>query len=421
MAITLLTDIPEYNPVYNKMEVCVDSTQKGQPSFKYIFDIVTTSFGTFRTLAPKRPDGSTNYGVQDVSQILEEFVQETISAAIQNTAYVQGSDPMIIEFHIEYGEQYDVAGTITDFPNDVTGTTKYAWSGALPHHEWIDEINEVTPFNDYLANTTNGTNAQFLTRLKTFKTSINDLGWNTLMTDVQSDIDFLRVRTFDTAGVFIAEFDINNTENMGIVPSRVLSVASHPATLNLIDNADFAVGAQPVITSSVGSYTIQAFEVTPTAVSELLTFEIEEACRYTPVRLHWINELGGLDSFNFMLRNQDSQQTQKKTYTRNKTNLTGSGIVYQHDENGTVPYYAQTRDKIKLRSDYLTTEEHRYLKELISATSVWQEFTTKDGSNDFRQVLVTNNKWTDQTNEFEKLVRLDLDIDIANLNIRQRR
>ena len=80
MAITLLTDIPEYTPVYNKMEVAVSSTNIGQPQFKYIFDIVTESNGTFRTLAPKHILSGSN-GMQDVSQILEGFVKETISSS----------------------------------------------------------------------------------------------------------------------------------------------------------------------------------------------------------------------------------------------------------------------------------------------------------------------------------------------------
>jgi len=421
VAITIDTDLPEYNPIYNIMEVAVSSTNTAQPSFQYIFDIVTEFGGTFTVKVTPEPITGLSLGYQDVSQIIEEFVKERIAEFNSVGNFVQGLDEMIMMFHIEYGEEYEVAGVLTEFKNLTTGTDKYAWCASFPKHEWIDERINPNAFITWRSNIVNGTSAEFLTRLKTKKTSIGDLGWTYLMTDTVADIDKSVVNTYDSSGALIATFEIANLQAMGATVSRVSSLASSPQSLNNISAPHFLVGAQPVITSSVASYDIQVQDSAGNPATEIITFEIEEPCKDQSVRLHWINELGGFDSFNFDFRNQESQENEKKKYTRNKTNISGLGITYKHEDNGTVAYYVQNRDKILARSSFLTTEEHRYLKELISSPLVYLEFEAKGDVKNFKQVYINNSVWTDQTNEYEKLVRLDLNIDIGLINIRQRR
>lgn len=421
MAITIETDIPEYSPIYNKVQVAVSSTNTAQPSFKYIFDIVTEFGGTFRTKVPPEPISGANLGLQDVSLIIEQLVDEAIMSYQTNGNFIQGLEEMVMKFNIEYGEEYEVAGTLTEFPNLTTGTDKYAWCGSLGWHEWIDEISNPNPFNTWLCNIVNGTSAEFLTRLKTRKTSINDLGWTYLLTDTPNDIDKSVVQTFDSAGALISTFEIANLQLMTPTVARLLALSTAPQSLNNISAPHFLVGAQPVITSSVASYTVQVQDTAGNPASEVLTFEIEEECKNVPVRLHWINELGGFDSFNFTFRNKESQESNKKKYTREKTPVNALGFSYRHEDGGTVAYYVETRDKIQVRSRYLTTEEHRYLKELFSSTIVYLEFTDKNGDQNFKQVYVNNDRWSDDTNEYEKLIRVDFNIDIAHINQRQRR
>jgi len=357
MAITILTDLPEYSPIYNKMQVYVESSNVAQPGFKYIFEIVTELNGTFRTEV--NPEPTFQNGIQDVSQLIEDIVKERIAEYNSTANFVQGLDTMIMKFHIEYGEQYEVAGVVTDFLNLTTGTDKYAWSGSFGHHAWIDEVANPNPFNTWFCNITNGASAEFLTTLKTRKTSISDLGWTYLLTDTTADIDKSIVNTYDSAGALISTFEIANLQSMTPTTSRLLSLATNPQSLNNISAPHFLVGAQPVITSSVASYDVQVFDTANNPASEIMNFTIEEPCRHEPIRLHWINELGGFDNFNFTLRNQDRQESNKKKYTKNDTPRNAGALVYKHEDNGTVAYYVETRDKITVRSDYLTTEEHR--------------------------------------------------------------
>ena len=67
MGLVIKTDLPEYSPVYNQMEVCIWETTTiiNFPSFKYIFDIVTENHGTVTLKATPEPMTGEFFGVQD--------------------------------------------------------------------------------------------------------------------------------------------------------------------------------------------------------------------------------------------------------------------------------------------------------------------------------------------------------------------
>ena len=414
--ITIKQDVGTYSPVYNKLEVSCESTNKNATDFKYIFEIVTTLHGTFTYYVT--PEPTLSHGSLEFSRVLQGFIIEKINAYGSTAPFTQGLDEMIIEYHIEYGEQFLDGGVITDYKDLTTGTTKYTWDASFIEHEWITQRNESFPFYTWVMNTAGGSNNEFLTNYKTPKVGITDLGWTYLMTDTVSDVDYLEVKTYDSAGALIQTVTANDGSST-LVPGRIKAVATSPQSLNNI--AVLASGAQPVITSSVDYYTVQIFEGTPTAISELLTFTIEDCTRYEKYRLHFLNELGGFDSFNFTLRNQKSSRAKRKSYTRAETVITSTGIDYSHENIGSLDYYVRSGDKIKLRSDYLTDAENTWLKELIESPNVLWETTDTLGVTVFYPVKVMSNNWTGKKQSIDKLFNLEIDVELALENTRQRR
>jgi len=416
MAITIKQDVTTYMPVYNKLEVMADSTNTGQTDFKYIFEIVTALYGTFTYYVT--PEPTLDYGIQEFSRVLQGFITEQINPYDSTAPFTQGLSPMILEYHIEYGEQYDVAGTITDFKDLTTGNTKYCWDASFKEHDWITQRNTLFSFSTWICNTAGGSNNEFLTAYKTPKVKLTDLGWTYLMTDTVADIDYVEYKTYDSTGALIQTATANNGSS-SLTPGKVKSVASSPQSINNI--AALASGAQPVITSSVATYTVQVFEATPTAVTELLTFTLQDDCRYTTYRLHFLNRLGGFDSYNFTARSQKSSTTKRKSYTRAKTVVASGGITYSHENIGSLDYYVRTNEKIKLRSEYLTDEELVWLEELVESPNVLWETTDSEGTTLFYPVKIMTNKWTQKLTEIDKVFQLEIDVELALQNTRQRR
>lgn len=421
MAITdLKTDVPEYSPVYNIMELCVESDNIALPEFKYIFDVVTETLGSERFKVVPEPVTGLQLGIKDIGQILEGFIDERIAQFNSTGTFVFGLDRPIIKFHIEYGEEYEVGGVLTQFPDLLTGTDKFAWDASFPKHDWIDEHNDANPFNTWLMNQANGTNGEFLTSYKTPKVRLLDLGWHWLINDVPGDVDYLEVKTFDSAGVLIQTVQSVNPVTTVPTAARLLSVTTGPQSLNNIGPA-LQLGSQPIIDSTVATYTIQIFESTPTAISELLTFTIDEGCRYEIFRLHFLNIYGGFDSFNFTSRSLKTSISSKKSYTRSKTDITADGVQFKHEDNGTVDYFIKKRNKIRLQSDYLTNEENTWLEQLINSPHILLQFLDKSGVPNFKQVKMVTNNWRDQDISIDKLFRLTIEIDIAQEDFSQRR
>ena len=421
MAITINTDFQDYSPTYNRVEAdIISSSVAGKVNFQYVVDVVTTIHGTQRFLIPPRPNN--NHGIIKVGRYLAGFIIEQIAPYDSTGSFTQGLTEMIIEYHCEYYEGWDVAGAFIVDPNAlgaVVGKTAYVWDAAFPEHRWITRMNNITPFTPWVMNTTNGATTQFLTNYKTPKVDLTDLGWSYLLTDTVTDIDYVEVKTYDSAGALIQTAQSANVSN-GLTIGKIKSVATSPQSLNNIAPALLA-GSQQIITSSVATYTVQIFESTPTAVSELLTFTIGECTRYEKYRLHFLNELGGFDSFNFLARSQQKSTVKRTSYTKAQDVITAGGLTYSHEDLGSMDYYVRSTDKIKLRSEFLTGEENTWLKELIESPNVLWETTDTDGNVVFFSVKVTSNNWTRKEILLDKTFILELDIEVSMQNTRQRR
>lgn len=424
--ITLKTVPPDYAPIYNIVEICAfeqDPTRLALPNYKYIIEVTVTNHTSQKFYVS--PEPKQKFGIQDISGFIDQFLREEIAEptdAQYVNAFYQGEPEFLLQYEVEVTSGWNLDGVFTENPDGVAVVTtglKYAWSASFEEHDWIEQMNETTPFNTWLCNTANGTDASFLTNYPNKDVQLLDVGWTYLLTDTPADIDRMEVITYDSTGAVISTFEITNPVPHAVVYEDLLRVATAPASLNSIIPAQFISGAQPVITSAVAYYTIQVQNNLSASSSELITMTMQKECRYDTYRIHFLNKLGGFDAYNFTLRSQPTRETKRKSYTKSDNNLDVNGIRYDHKDNGAVDYYVSSRDKIKLRSDYLTQEENEWLKELIDSPTAYLEFTKIKGGKDFKSIRITTSKWSQKITSIDKLFRLDIDIDLGLENKRQ--
>ena len=427
MAITqqFNTEPEEFMPVYNRIEVELEETDAGDlanTNYHYWIEVETETLGTETFTVPPDPNG---YGYFDAGQILEGFIEEKIAQFNSTGGYVFALERPIIRYRINVYQSWDVSGELTQDP-DTEGAIQtswaYAWSGSFSHHDWTDQINLASPFNTWLANTTNGTDAEFLTNYKTPKVSINDLGWLWVITDTPTDLDQIAIRTYEEDGTPIASFVVDTGVSQAVTASRFLSVAAAPQSLNNIAGGLFNSGSQPVITSSVSYYEIYLRNTVNTACTETITFTIEEPCdNYTSYRLHFLNELGGFDAYTFEGRNRRKRNITRNSYLRTEPNVGASGLTWKHEDNGKQDYYVKAGEQISLKSDYLDDNEWEWLRELVESPQVYLEFDDGNSVRNFKPVRILSTNWQDNVLHLDKLFRLEIDIELANEDFRQRR
>jgi hypothetical protein len=419
MALTLKTEPANYMPGYNPIEYSFTSTNTTNANFKYTFKLYIE--GSLVDTWRVAPHANNKEGRIDVSRAIARHIKEAQAQYESTSMFSIAQTQPIVKYRVDAIEYYGTTPTEVEETN-VTGNDRYAWSASFEHHDWYNQINETSPFNTWLMNTTNGTSARFLTNYRsTNYVSINDYGWLTLLTSAPADVNYAQIISYDSSGSIIKTCQVNSVLSGSTTNLRMQTVMSAPATLNAYSGS-FASGSAPIIPSNTAYYTIQIFESAIQPMSEVYRFDIKEPCKFEQYRIHFLNELGGIDAFNFQKRNQLSSTTTRKSYKRSKDFFNGSGnIVYNHEDNGTQDYYVKNRDKVKLRTDWLTEGEIDWLKELINSPLCFLEFTDLQGNQNFKPIRVVSNNWVDKDIEIDKLFKLEIDIEFSHENFRQRR
>lgn len=422
--IVILTDIVSFSPVYNRQEIYVNETDaptKALTDFQYIFDVYieNVSSPTFKRFQVP-PDPVYGYGIVDIGPYCESACNSTLAQYNSVVPFSLGANAdgtqSIIKVTVKYGYSYSLAGVYTVVANTVTGSDAYLFQGCLTEFELMG----FTP-NDYLCNTLNGANAQFLTDMKTNKVSIGNLGWHHMLTGTPTHIDHLVVKTYDNTGALIQTATIANSVAQNLTSSRMYKVATGPESLNNITGA-FVTGSQPIITSSVDNYTIQLTDSLGNVASEILYFEIEEPCRYTQRRVTFENRFGSFDNYNFNLRSQNEEEVRRTSYKKNKYPVDSSGQNRLYQDASQVVNYVETQEFLTVRSEYLTTAENDWLRQLISCPEIYLEITDHTGvQNYIAYEMVTNNNWVEKETEIDKLWILELKLKLSFSNSRQRR
>ena len=423
MALVIKTDTREYSPTYNRMDVAVFQNDAGirtKPDYKYRMTIYINDNKAALTrviLTKQSPDPIHGLGVQDVSAIVSNYINEVLVPYDSNSGFALTEDG-IVKYWIQYGEEYRLTASdpIVVYDGLLTGADKYAWGASLEHHRFIDFYNN-TEYTNYIMDSNYV--GQFLTNYKTPSVQITDLGWHWILTDDAVNLDYVQIKTYDIDGVLIDTFEVSNLTSTGLDQSRLLTLATAPQSLNNITSG-FLVGAQPVITPSVATYTIQCFRNLTTVVGEMLTFTIEEPCFYEVFRIHFENEYGAFDSYNFRLNSKRSADGERKTFITNKDVLSVNGLSYEHATENKLNYYTKFTNKISLKSDFITYEVNEWLKELAFAQKAYIEFTDNSGVANFKPCLIKNTKWTEQKDEVDKLFTFELEVELSD-NFKQRR
>ena len=124
MAITILLEPQEFQPVYNEVITVLSSTNSGQPNFQYVIDVNVDGVNTSRIKVTPNPDG---YGVVDLHKHLESFVNSDIDYSETETFQLLPNS--FIKYDIDLLEEYRVELSYSSVASD-GGNTRYTFPTA---------------------------------------------------------------------------------------------------------------------------------------------------------------------------------------------------------------------------------------------------------------------------------------------------
>ena len=144
-------------------------------------------------------------------------------------------------------------------------------------------------------------------------------------------------------------------------------------------------------------------------------FKIKNVCnpRWTPVTLHFLNRLGGYDSFGFRMVNRQSGAVTKKSFDQMPWKYNSGSMTrydgYKRMNAGNNTFVVNETVSFKLTSDYINQTDYLWMKDLITSPEVYFE---KDGY--YYPIEIKSNSWNEKLRVADKMFNFELDIEFGN-------
>lgn len=400
MSITLIQKPKnQINPVYQPCCWVFDSTNNAQTNFLYLVDVYWDSTLQKSFKLPARPDNG--YCVFDISRIMQSVVTEDITTA---SGFIENENSFKC-YTLKVGEEY---GTVASGFSNLWLSSDVgdycAFNGDLSREVYLDW--DCTEYQ------LSGTSSKFLTNApRPQSLHLNQLAWLYFIQDA-TDVNKMQIKTYDSSGSLIATNNVTITSASGDIHYS-FGVGSYQ-----LNNS----GLGTIITSSVSYYTCQVLRDS-TALSEVFRFNVDEgACRYDTKRIHFLNKLGGYDSFNFTLVSKNNYDVQRAEFTRNKfgfeTRATGNYNFYNSSttdfydytlaSRGKKVFWQQVGETLKVTSDWISEAEATWLLELVSSRDIYLEY-----NNELVAVNIKTSTYETKKKENEKLFNIELEFEYS--------
>lgn len=404
MAISFYQEPDSPTPAYNDMHFLIDSTNKAQANFKYIFDVWYDGIFQHRFKIPPRPDG---YGVLNVARVIESLVTydiegDTDFGILENSNSYKN---IVLKFGEEYGS------TLVEYPNLSASDVITAFNAALEFLEYPD-------YSPATYSLSGGTKKFQTNSPASVDIHTGENAWLHFHSTSGANVNRAIIKTYDTSGSLLNTFKVANNFSSA---SGFFRIGTGPIQLNQIPAPDLISGSQPIIDGTVKSYTINIAKSDDTPTSETKTYSIVDAnCKYDNYRLHWLNKIGGFDSFNFDLVSRKRTSIQRKSYKKVPGSvrmvLGSPEYFYTKDERGDIVYDLTYKRSVSITSNWVTDEVAAWLEELFTSPNVYYE----NSDNELIPIVINNADYEEKKKDNIKLLNYEIDFSFAHSNERQR-
>jgi len=374
MAINIISNPNSVVSAFNQMAFNVSSTQAGQSNFNFIADVYVSGItnAVSRIAIPKQP--SVNTCLIDTSPILKNYVKNDFSNVNGASIYCEPNLNSRVKYYVQFGELYDVSGVPTIYDN----LRRFPTSGSNT------AVNSIFGFEQFNTNVWNG----------------YDVSGFGFLTNIPERITIeqgqeLRLSFYDPSNLVKYIYVDGDSINL-ITPNKVSGEFLY--NVNIKNCLDY-IGS-----NTIGTHTITLANSFVAAV-KTITIEIVAKCsKFDTIRLHWLNNLGGWDSYNFTKQSIKAMDIERKQFKKMQS------IGYSKSDRLKTNYNTTIIDKLQINSDWISDEMADWFQGLLTSPIVYLE----RGNDNFVSVNITNSSYLIQ--EYlngRKIHNLQLDIEYS--------
>jgi len=423
MAIVTYDQPQEYQLAYND-NVYVFRAGISTPTKRFKVSVLPngslTPIATVRVYPTPSEFGGDHRAFVDVSRILQSKLGHDIAIP---TANHLGYAPNV-NSHFEYALLIQEEDVNSDGAYEVQGlghfyALKSVWNGVQDNIDWLD----FTP-SDYLMDTGVGahkwlTDGPTSTEFRDINTGQSAFLYFIGTEDNAPNGYYLTTYSgYNATGSQLSNILVSNPYAAAMTAGytkRFLRVPVGTYDIPLTNPSQYSSGSPATVLNNVKSYSIKLWD-TSFPISERVTFNIDRNCsKYTPVRLHWMNRLGGFDAFNFDLKSEENTRVKRKQYDQQEHTFTGNAWEYTKASRGRTQYDTRLTKKIKVNTNYLTETESDWMESLFTSPEIYKEI-----NNELVAVNIDGGSIKRKTSLNDKLMQYTFDLEYSLKNMRQR-
>lgn len=395
MAITIIEQPYEGSPAHNPIIYKVSTSNYAQPNIRVVADVYVDSVQVAR-LKPFIDYNSLNESTIDISDIVSSYVgadaAECVNASGGDTILYNSKAAVQIKFGEEYGS------TPTVYANLADSTERNIYNIALPYNTYVDWQTSMPAFGisggRYAITNFNGTR-YVIDGQRAVMCALKEY----LVPGSPVALPYVVVKQYDKDG-------------------NLLDTDEVQLTNQIADDAYYcSVNVMELFTKqwNTAYFTFYFSAVTISTMNynngNLYTYYYEEAnCRHDVYRVHWLNRLGGWDSFNFKAQSKVSYNVERKTYNNDEPRVPYSNHDFRK-KHTRIKY----DESVVLNSDWITETESKWLEEIITSPIVLIE-----NNGVLYSAMLTNNSYDRRKSSFgDKLINMQLNIDYSQSNFTQ--
>lgn len=377
MSITILTSAQQPIPAANKGIYTVSGSNRTQPNYRYVADIERVGGGRLARLKCDKMPVTSN-GFFNVTEVAKTLIVPAKPNPIAGWMDAAISERFVIKFREEFGTTPAVSSGSTDtnaivwkayFPQQAipvtSGYTASAGaSSVLALTNRPQNIVLKSGQSDWLAmqkNVTSGTlKAEIIYPTRVFQVTsasgflsglfnfgaVQQLTGSQTSDGIAGAVGFPKTRT-----QAYAYYNARATADGAVAETNPCAKALYD---QLVPENPFGVGYQVSLFADIagGDIFTQTYSVT-----------IDDCERYPSQVVYFRNKLGGVDSYNFKMKNRRRIEADRTTYNRNSDifGTTSFDQIWQTQ-------YTETLD---INSDWLTDSEFVWLQEMFLTSECW--------------------------------------------------
>ncbi len=431
----------------NDVAVTMSSSNVAEDGFKYIFEVGDNTTGN-TYLFYVSPNAALN-GVFNLKTI---FNQLTPTPMVYNTTDVlmHISEPLKSEllnvnnFRVRCFEGWNILGVFTEDTTDEVSYQLMCVYGSGKQNFIVMGTNDTKPlalsqaydntlgFNDGLVSQAINLPASLQSEVINWQkiSSSNVAGQEDsayrILSWIADDSAFLNenypfltinnflFELYDESGTIISTFNI--AFELGSA-----SLYHLPTGLKNLVNGGYV---DQSTADNTAYWTLVGVDIDDNEVTAKYGYWIESDCKYNPVHLYWLNQMGGWDSYSFIKKNERSIEVEKKRY---KQYLGDYNNATTDNPFSTEAFSRSLTERepivktfLNLNSNWLTESEFKYMRDLFRSKSVWMVDDNVDGYSVVPVVVEDNNylmRRERNSRKYNQTLRLQIANDNETLNI----